>query len=555
MAQNAAKNSASTGGPAAYLFVDDDDRIVRFRLGQQRVTIGRDQGNDIWIEHPDVPKHALVVVRRDGHDVMKVYEGALVRLNDVGVTGMHRLYSGDRITVADREFQYGRDDAPPDFAVALTIDTGQAPAWAAVLRQTRARVGRRDADVVINDPSVGERHLRVEAYADDMLFVCDLGAAMGTTLDGARVDGRARLQDGARLGIGRVQIAVHVLDADAHGLLDVPDAPRARPRQVDTPIGARSYDIDAAAQAQAKNARAAAPPSPPPRPSADPQAPPPTVIGSLAQLAAARNDGPKRTKKRPRPASHRSDSWRPPTAPADRPAPRTPTPPQTPPRKRRKTPKPSVKVSPELYERGRKGGNVVDGPTPSRHEPQRRYGAGRTSGPQERAEPPAARGKSRKQILHEKLTDVLDSNNVRDLVGERYVAAYQNVEPSHPDRDRRYRPSQPGGARLLTDQKLVPRESAPPPLDPFGVHAQVTRAGDYRQVDNVQLTNMLDVLSDKPRLSRDRHQLDPDAMPQQLRDAEAAEARRNRRGPIDSARRRSGRPPIDDSRRIEPDED
>ena len=155
----------------------------------------------------------------------------------------------------------------------------------------------------------------------------------------------------------------------------------------------------------------------------------------------------------------------------------------------------------------------------------------------------------RKQALHDKLTDVLDTSNVRDLVGDRYVAAYQNVEPVRPDRKERYRPSQPGGARLRTDQALVPQPGQDAPRDPFGLHNQVTRARGYQRGEP-QLTNELNVIADKPRLDRDVHDLDPDAMPEQLREQQRLERKRGGRGPIDDARRRRGRKAIDDSRRL-----
>jgi pSer/pThr/pTyr-binding forkhead associated (FHA) protein len=561
VAKQASRKTTSADGNAAYLFVDDDERIVRFRLGAERVGIGRDQANDIWIEHPDVPKHALMIVRRDGLDVMKIYDGASVRLNGVVVTKMHRLYGGDRVALADREFIYGRDDTPPDFAIALTIRDDREPVRAVVLRQTRIRLGRRAADVVIDHPSISDKHLRIEAYSTEGLFICDLGSGLGTEVDDRKIDGRIRLVDGARIQIGRVQIIAHILDSEAHGLLAESSLQRARPKQVDTPLGARNYDIGAiklaSSEPKKKKKRRAKPAAPAPAPSEQVQAefeePPPTVIGSLAQLERdqAKAAMPRRTEKRPRPPATRSDSWRPPTAPADRAAPAP-----TKPRKRRPEPidaqEPSVRISPELYERGRQVTDDVDGkPKRRRPEQSRRYASGRSAAGNE-LKPPA---RARKQVLHEKLTDVLDTNNVRDLVGDRYVAAYQNVEPRHPERDQRYRPGKPGRARLPTDQELARKSRGSPPADPFGVHRQVTHAGHRSQLDNINLTNMLDLSDEPPRLSRDRHALDPDAMPQQLREQEGLDAHRGDRGPVDDARRRRSREQVDGSQRPERDED
>ncbi len=582
VARKAPKKPARQG-PGAYLFVDDDDRVVRFRIGADRVHIGRDQSNDIWIDHDNAADHCLVIFPRDDHDAMKVYDGANVDLNGVPVTKLHRLYGGDRIQVANREFLYARDDMLAESALALTIAFDREIMRSVVLRQTRVRIGRRDADVVLSDASVSDRHALIEAYATDGIFISDRGSSMGTQVDGHRIEGRARLRDGSEVQIGRLTLFVHVLPPEAHGLLVLPKAKRDRPRQVHTPIRARNYDIRMdkapAATTPATKADRPRPPRAGPAPAAlasaptdevpidlnsdeiliDPEVPPPTVLASLSDIQRSEKPeeaAPRRSRKRPRPKANRSDSWK----PTEQPAPKRPAPPPLPEKaeRKRRPPRarpeqqPLVRVAPEVYERGRQH---VDAPPGTRHKEQRRrYGAGRSGAHGDDMRPPAPAPRSRKG-MHDKLTDVLDTNNVRDLAGDRYVAAYQNVEPSHPERDKRYRPSRPGGARVLSDQKLVPREGGAPPRDPFGLHAQPTRAGAPGSGGDVKLTNVLDLQSEAPRLSRDRHSLDPEAMPQQLREVEDVERSRGAGGRIDASRRRNRKRPIDSSRRLDPDEE
>lgn len=551
--------SGAVGQVTSYLFVDDDERIVRFPLGAERIRIGRDQTNDIWIEHPDVQAHALLLFKRNGQDALKVYDGATVTLNGVLVTKLHRLYGGDRIGVADREFLYGRDDTRADVAIGLSIAHGDTIKKAVVLRQTRIRIGRRDADVVLDDPSVSDRHVLIEAYASDGLFVSDSGSSMGTRLDGEKLTERARLVDGAVLQVGRVTLRVHVMSADGAGLLVVPGPKQVRPRQVKTPLGAQPRR--SGQQTHGGSADEASDPTIDLRDDdvlVEPEVPHPTVIGSLRDIAAtaatgAEDDAPPRTRKRPR-SQAVAPPYAPPRLATPQPAAMPPPPPisrtkqraPSAPRQSQREPvddRPSVQISPEVYERGRK--HVDPAPGPRIRETGRRYAAGRSRDSD--AQVPVVPPRKQTSSIHEQLTDVLDARNVKDMVGDRYVAAYQNVQAKRPDESSRYRPSK--------DARAEPPGGDPRPQSPFALHGQPTFAGKGPTAKPAQLTNVLDINEERPRLSREVHGLDADAMPEQLRAERDLERQRGRRDRIDDVPRQKPYQVIDDSPRYTPDDD
>lgn len=246
-------------------FVDDDGAVLRYRVGAEgdgkggRVHIGSDPRNDIFFEHPQVPARALVVVERDGVDVVKVYDGARVALNGVVVTGMHRLYSGDRLRVGDHSFLYARDDTTPDLALGLTVVFGGEVIKAVLLRQTRILIGR-SGDLVLDDPSVDEEHAMIECYAEEGIFVRHLGGALGTSVDGEPISGRAAIDDGSLVQIGRVTVLVHKLAADGLGLLT---PPKKKPERIDARFAEPSPEMVASDSGEI----------------------PVTVIGSLADLS------------------------------------------------------------------------------------------------------------------------------------------------------------------------------------------------------------------------------------------------------------------------------
>ncbi len=297
------------------MFVEDEGLVHRFRLDLGEVRIGRDQSNDIWIDSPAVrPQTCLVYARDSGHH-LKVYEGAKVLLNGQAVRGLNQLYSGDRIGVGDRELLYGRDDSLPQVAVGLTVLLDGVVQYGTVYRRNRVRLGRVDADMVFSDPSVSERHMVIECYSEHGLFAFDLGSQAGTLVRGERVHERCRLYDGDVVQLGRVSLRVHLLPAEAYGLLlsealpERPLVPLAAPKPMDRSPSQR-FDPSAAGpqrrQADGRStgggfvrpmhsanavAQSGQPPldrrPPAPEPLSDRpamQGPPATEIGSLANL-------------------------------------------------------------------------------------------------------------------------------------------------------------------------------------------------------------------------------------------------------------------------------
>lgn len=299
---------AAHSSPAAYLFVEDEGRILRYALQAERMRVGRDVSNDIWIDHPAVRSHALMVYLRDGQHHLKVFEGAKVSLNGAPVAGIHRLYGGDRLGVAEREFLYGRDDTPAEVALGLTVLRDGAVQHALVLRRTVTTIARRDADLVLDHPSVEGQHWALECYGSDAFFLHDRSVQASDGSD------RRRIGDGALLRVGVFAIRVHVLPSDAHGLL----LATARPEKSAVPHGApppmdrspgqrRDPGAQSARQrvadnrpveggfirpVDALNAGSEAPKSPPPLPEPPPAPVAVTEIASLAQLQGAQDSRP-----------------------------------------------------------------------------------------------------------------------------------------------------------------------------------------------------------------------------------------------------------------------
>ena len=100
----------------------------------------------------------------------------------------------------------GEDDGPPPEVVrermTLTVDGRVLP-----LTSSRVVIGRsRECDVRVDDGNVSRRHCEVAQEGPTAWTVADLGSTNGTEVNGKRIGGRQRLDDGDRITIGSTEL-------------------------------------------------------------------------------------------------------------------------------------------------------------------------------------------------------------------------------------------------------------------------------------------------------------------------------------------------------------
>jgi FhaA, N-terminal domain/FHA domain len=98
------------------------------------------------------------------------------------------------------------DDGPPSEVVreevTLTVDGRVLP-----VTTGRVVVGRsRECDVRVDDGNVSRRHCELVQEGPTAWVVSDLGSTNGTEVNGRRVSGRRRLDDGDRITIGSTEL-------------------------------------------------------------------------------------------------------------------------------------------------------------------------------------------------------------------------------------------------------------------------------------------------------------------------------------------------------------
>jgi predicted component of type VI protein secretion system len=111
-----------------------------------------------------------------------------------------------------------------------------------VVEVTSALVlGRRAADLVVDDPQVSRRHAALRP-AGDALEVEDLGSLNGTWVNGARIDGPVRLAAGDQVRVGDSTFEVETVPAVSEA--EAPPAPAVatEPAQAPAPPPALPFE-------------------------------------------------------------------------------------------------------------------------------------------------------------------------------------------------------------------------------------------------------------------------------------------------------------------------
>lgn len=93
---------------------------------------------------------------------------------------------------------------------ALTVIQGVEPGKRHWLARELTLIGRSPTcDLVLLDPTVSRRHVQIEE-SGERYWIEDLGSHHGTLLDGAPIQGRSELREGAEIRLGECVLSFHV---------------------------------------------------------------------------------------------------------------------------------------------------------------------------------------------------------------------------------------------------------------------------------------------------------------------------------------------------------
>ncbi len=198
--------AAAGGGPlaspaAARLILPDGQE---WPLAGEALGIGRRVGNHILVDDPAVSaEHARIVRVGEDYLLLDLRSSNGTFVNGERIRELHLLRDGDRIEVADSQFQFRGPPAAGDPARAASPAAGGSDVELGVLLLKEVLLGHdaitigraAESDLVLDDPRVSARHARIVRLGLDY-YLLDLGSTNGTFVNEQRVRDVHRLRPG-----------------------------------------------------------------------------------------------------------------------------------------------------------------------------------------------------------------------------------------------------------------------------------------------------------------------------------------------------------------------
>ena len=150
------------------------------------------------INSPDTPValDTEAAVSKEGFDANKTVVAAVLAEFGEDTTQAKIAVAGKKIGL------------PQNRAIALVVVEGDRPGERIPLSKSKLTIGRKQADIVLNDPEASRTHCSITIY-DDIVMVEDLGSANGTLVNN-RVIQSAVLKNGDTLRVGMTLMKLSV---------------------------------------------------------------------------------------------------------------------------------------------------------------------------------------------------------------------------------------------------------------------------------------------------------------------------------------------------------
>jgi len=207
---------AVTGGPAK-------GGTCQINVGE--TTIGRGEGTDLRVNDASVSRnHALIIADEKAMKVLDLGSAGGTKVNGTTIGG-RTLSSTSVITVGGTEMmlvgvEQAEGEAPTAAAADATMVAGPGGGQTGVIVVRKGPdagktfsltegdnvIGRENAAVLLNDPTVSRRHAVLRRTGGDHV-IYDFGSSSGTIVDGDRLEGMP-LKGGDVINVGRSEIVV-----------------------------------------------------------------------------------------------------------------------------------------------------------------------------------------------------------------------------------------------------------------------------------------------------------------------------------------------------------
>jgi len=128
---------------------------------------------------------------------------------------MKKKPADETVTIRKREDDndFFGPDLPLPFRKKLFIEIIDGPEKGKSVEFSSGRliIGRRDADLVLDDQEVSKKHAVIEAFSRDNIYIRDLASTNGTYVNGVQVNQR-KITDGDIIKIGPAKLKFYSQD-------------------------------------------------------------------------------------------------------------------------------------------------------------------------------------------------------------------------------------------------------------------------------------------------------------------------------------------------------
>jgi pSer/pThr/pTyr-binding forkhead associated (FHA) protein len=198
-----------------------DRKEHEYFFGQETITIGRSEGNDVVLSNSCVSRCHAKIHWKEGNFFISDMESANgTFVNDQWIKGEHRLQDSDRINLWFLELYFhsltpeeSMDNTVtavlmgerPAVQPRLVINAGPQEGQEFVLSKKETIIGRASrhstCDIALEDRTVSRRHTRISKTTRGFVLA-DMGSANGTFANGRRIIEPRLLKNGDLICLG-----------------------------------------------------------------------------------------------------------------------------------------------------------------------------------------------------------------------------------------------------------------------------------------------------------------------------------------------------------------
>ncbi len=140
----------------------------------------------------------LTVPTHVEEETLPRYDGLPIDLDD-----------SNEVTLVQPEFNLEDLPLPPGIEIVLEVVEGNDRGKTFNIKKARARIGRKDVEIPLDDKKVSRKHAVIEIITRENILIRDLASRNGTFLNGILVFTR-KLRDGDIITIGDTKIKVNI---------------------------------------------------------------------------------------------------------------------------------------------------------------------------------------------------------------------------------------------------------------------------------------------------------------------------------------------------------